>query len=325
MPFKYFQKLPVIEYPLDKTRNKKSRDILHRIYFDQKLLDKSDYLRSYKVKDGDRPEIISSKLYGRSDVYSIIMLLNGFDSTMFSGLPPHASVYDEYINEKYYDDVYYVVPTDNPLALTSVTGVSAGLSGGYIYPIFGRGFVVGERIFGAGADGYQIYEKRAYVKDWDPVMSCLKLDVISGSFEPGLTLSRQDQSIYFKIGKKVIGKEAVHHFEFTRGQTSSFSSVLKGGIADPLSRFEESPLRIAPMGIYNEGITGDYYRTLIYRYITNNLFWSASDLIKPVTFYEYEMQTQESKRKIMVPSERQELLGVVVDTVTELLESIEEE
>lgn len=97
MGFRYFSNLPEIEYPLDRTQNKKARDILHRVFVDKKFADQSHYIRNYQVADGDRPEIISQKLYDRTDIYSIIMLLNDFDTTMLSGLPPSARIYDDYI------------------------------------------------------------------------------------------------------------------------------------------------------------------------------------------------------------------------------------
>ena len=320
MALSYFSKLPIIEYPLDKTSNKKARDILHRLFFDQKFLDQSDYIRKYEVREGDRPEIISHKLYGRSDLYSVIMLLNSFDSSMFSGLPPMASVYDEYLDEKYSDDVYYVSPIN-----ITLSALGGGLSGGYVFPLLQRSFAPGEMIFGAGADGFQIYSIRAYVKEWNPVHSSLKLDILEGVFADGMTLANNNGNTHFKIAHKKRGREALHHFEAITNTISGGTPLIKGMIIDPLSRINVSSgtVSIIPIGIFNHGLTGSYISSLIHSYntIDGDLLNSQKPFIKIVTNQEHEERMQERKRTINVPAQDNSLLGDVVSTVSEILES----
>jgi hypothetical protein len=321
MAFNYFSKLPIIEYPLTSNTNKKARDILHRVFVDQKFIDKSNYTRKYQVNDGDRPEIISNKLYGRTDIYSIIMLLNDFDTTMLSGLPPTSQIYQDYLETKYSDDIYYVVPVNINLLASG-----NGYSGGYVFPLLGRGFQIGERIFGADAAGFQIYGTRAYVKDWDPVMSALKLDILEGSFPVGLTLANASGSVHFKIAHKRAGIDGVHHFETIKGTTLG-TPVLKGSVVDPLSRlFVTVPASAyyIPMGFYNQtiGITGSYGSSIIYQHnLLGDVVPSAKPYIRAVTNKEHEEQEQEKKRKINVPATEKSLLGEVIDKFTVLLES----
>lgn len=320
MSFRYFSSLPVLDYPLDLKQSKKARDILHRIFVDQRILDKSDYIRTYEVNDGDRPEIISQKLYGRTDIYSIIMLLNDFDTTLLSGLPPTSRIYDQYINNKYSDGVYYLTPVNENLS-----AAGSGLSGGYIFPIFGYGFEVGERIFGTDSAGFQNYSTRAYVKEWDPVMCTLKLDVLEGSFGAGLTLANANGDVHFKITMVKDGVDAIHHFETTRGTTSG-TPVMKGMIVDPLSRIQvqSGSAYYIPLGTYNQtiGITGGYNGTVVYVYnLTGNVLPSSAPFIRPVTNREYEERLQEKKRTINVPATERNLLGQVINRFSELLQS----
>lgn len=320
MALSYFSKLPIIEYPLDKTSNKKARDILHRLFFDQKFLDQSGYIRKYEVREGDRPEIISHRLYGRSDLYSVIMLLNSFDSSMLSGLPPMSSIYDEYLNEKYSDDVYYVSPVGVNLSI-----LGDGLSGGYVFPLLQRSFAPGEMIFGAGADGFQIYSIRAYVKEWNPVHSSLKLDILEGVFAKGMTLANNNGNAHFKIAHKKNGREAVHHFESVVNTFIGGTPLAKGMVIDPLSRINVSGggVSIIPMGIFNHGSTGSYVSSLIHSYnvLGGDISASQKPFIKVVTNQEHEERTQEQKRTINVPAQDNILLGDVVSTVSEILES----
>jgi hypothetical protein len=324
MAFNYFSKLPIIEYPLTSNSNKKARDILHRVFVDQKFIDKSNYTRKYQVNDGDRPEIISNKLYGRTDIYSIIMLLNDFDTTMLSGLPPTSQIYQDYLETKYSDDIYYVVPVNINLLASG-----DGYSGGYVFPLLGRGFQIGERIFGADAAGFQIYGTRAYVKDWDPVMSALKLDILEGSFPVGLTLANASGNVHFKIAQKRSGLDAIHHFETTKGTTLG-TPVIKGSIVDPLSRLFAVSSDIGyyvPMGFYNStvGITGSYGSSIVYlHHSIGDIANSAKPFIRVVANREYEEQQQEKKRKINVPATEKNLLGEVINKFTVLLESTNE-
>lgn len=327
MAFKYFSQFPIIEYPLNKDTNKKARDILHRLFVDQKFIDKSDYIRQYRVNDGDRPEIISDKLYTESDIHSVIMLLNDFDSSALSGLPPQSLVYEDYLQHKYSDHVYYLRPAyDNA---NEISSGAAGLSGGYIHPIFGFGFEVGEKIFGTDAASFQVYGTRAYVKEWDPVMCSLKLDVLSGSFYSGLTISGSDGSARFVVSKVSSGLDAVHHFEMTETKSSNYQPIVKGSIIDPLSAFSfigasGSDVRISPIGINKNGFTGDYFRSVVFRH-NANLLQSTNDYyykyVRVVTNREHEEKLQERKRVINVPVSEPEKLGEVLNIVTELLES----
>lgn len=331
MALRYFSKLPIIEYPISKDTNKKARDILHRLFFDQKVLEQSEYIRKYQVKGGDRLEIISNKLYGRPDVYSIIMLLNNFDTTMLSGLPPMSSVYDEYLQEKYSDTVYSVIPIGFNLLASG-----NGYSGGYVFPLLQHGFRVGEKIFGVVGSGNQNFDTKAYVKEWNPVLSTLKLDILQGSFYEGLTISNEDGSINFKINMKKNGKDALHHFEAITTTTGGTTPLLKGAVIDPLSRFNitgTGSIRITPIGINpgtdqfgNIGATGSYGSSLIYQYnFAKDLPSSYKTYIKVVTNSEYEERLQEKKRWISVPATEPVLLGEVIAAVNRLLESTTKE
>lgn len=320
MSLSYFSKLPIIDYSLNKDKTKKARDILHRLFFDEKFLNQSEYIRKYEVLSGDRPEIISDKLYGRSDLYTVIMLLNAFDTSMLSGLPPMSSIYDEYLEEKYSEDVYYLIPIN-----VNLSPLGNGLSGGYVFPLLQRSFAPGEIIYAAGADGFQDYTTRAYVKEWNPVLSSLKLDILSGVFSDGMTLANYNGSVNFKISHKKRGRDALHHFEATKATTSGGNRLVKGMILDPLSRLTISgdASYITPIGMYKDGITGSYASSIIYAYNLNGgkLTTTLQAVAKVITNQEQEERNQEKKRKINVPARDPMSLGDIITKVNEILES----
>jgi len=327
MALSYFSQLPIIEYSLNKSTNKKARDILHRLFFDQKFLNQSNYVTKYEVQDGDRAEIIANKLYGRPDLYTIIMLLNDFDTTMLSGLPPMSSIYDQYLNEKYKESVCYLIPT-----ITTLTASGLGYSGGYVFPLLGYGFNIGERVFGADGN-FQNYNVRAYVKEWDPKLSALKLDIISGSFVAGMTLVNEDGSINYKIAHVKSGKQAVHHFEAISTTTSGTTPLIKGSIIDSFSRLDilaTGSVRLTPMGVYPGtdqfgvgGNTGSYGSSILYLFNVSggNISSIQKPYIKAVTNQEYEERLQERKRKITVPAPENNLIDNLTTMVTDLLKT----
>ena len=307
MALSYFSQLPIIEYSLNKSTNKKARDILHRLFFDQKFLNQSNYVTKYEVQDGDRAEIIANKLYGRPDLYTIIMLLNDFDTTMLSGLPPMSSIYDQYLNEKYKESVCYLIPT-----ITTLTASGLGYSGGYVFPLLGYGFNIGERVF--GADGkFQNYNVRAYVA--------------------GMTLVNEDGSINYKIAHVKSGKQAVHHFEAISTTTSGTTPLIKGSIIDSFSRLDilaTGSVRLTPMGVYPgtdqfgvAGNTGSYGSSILYLFNVSggNIPSIQKPYIKAVTNQEYEERLQERKRKITVPAPQNNLIDNLTTMVTDLLKT----
>ena len=319
MAFDYFSKLPIIEYPVDSETNKKARDILHRIFLDQKFADMSVYIKKYQVQDGDRPEIISKKLYNRSDLHSIIMLINSESDPILSGLPPTSYIYQEYINAKYYDDVYYLYPVDS----VNLNASGTGLTGGYIFPIFGKGFDTGERVFAVDSYGFVVTETRAYVKDWNSKESSLKLDVLSGTFTAGMTIGNAIGNMQFLIGHKKKGREALHHFEAVKDTYVGTTPLIKGSIIDPVAAIttDSGGVKLSPIGLTSAG-TGAYNNTLSYQYAKNGVVSSAfTGFVKVVTNQDYEDRMQNRKRTIFVPESDPSLLSTLIQTVEELLES----
>lgn len=323
MAFTYFSNLPIIDYPAGLTVDKKARDILHRIFFDQKFLNQSDFLRTYEVKDGDRPEIISKKLYDRTDLHSIIMIINKFDEMSLNGLPPNSFIYDDYIKNKYSDSVYYMLPITGNLGATG-----AGLSGGYVYPMLVNRLTAGEKVFATEKNSlFQDYSKRAYVKEWNPVLSAASLDVLEGDFKAGTTIVNESNTAFFIIGHKKTGNEALHHFE-AKKTTFKGSPLIKGSVIDPLSTISAftDGVTITPIGVNKSGTTGDYQNSLSYIYNRHGsgLTGGIGLFVEAITNQQHEEREQEKKRRIFVPSTDRIRLSEFINTMSDIIESIPE-
>lgn len=78
----YFNNFPTLQYEftgIGEDKSNKSvliKDITTNIRFKKAFIEALPLVQSYKIRDGDTPEIISEKLYGNSSYHWILMLLN---------------------------------------------------------------------------------------------------------------------------------------------------------------------------------------------------------------------------------------------------------
>lgn len=75
----FFQQFPTIEYDLQETNQFSTRfDIFRHVDVTDATSDNFTSYLFYEVKDGDRPDIVSQKLYGTPDYYWTLFIINDF-------------------------------------------------------------------------------------------------------------------------------------------------------------------------------------------------------------------------------------------------------
>jgi len=96
--FNYF---PKILYPIDEFERITATDITISAKI-RDLVNSIDgiFLRSYIVKNGDRPDIVSTKLYDNPRYEYIILLVNNIHS-IYDDWPKDSSTFNRYLTEKY--------------------------------------------------------------------------------------------------------------------------------------------------------------------------------------------------------------------------------
>lgn len=74
----YFSYFPLTSYVLDKDTVdiRQARNILLRAKFSDYLKTREGLYEPYQIKEGERPDTLANKLYGRSDLHWIILLFN---------------------------------------------------------------------------------------------------------------------------------------------------------------------------------------------------------------------------------------------------------
>jgi len=99
----YFRNIPKVKYDIYGTEPNKYRNvtnIMKRISFKPSVIeDISDYY-PYRVKDGERPDIISHQKYGSVAYAYLIMLVNDIYDPLFDW-PLSAQQFEKYLTNKY--------------------------------------------------------------------------------------------------------------------------------------------------------------------------------------------------------------------------------
>ena len=98
---KYFSYFSKTVYSLDNSNNVDVvTDITTRFAFEKTFQNNSSVYYEYNVQDSDTPEIIANKMYGSSDKYWIILMLNQITDPQFD-FPLDQRTIISFIDEKY--------------------------------------------------------------------------------------------------------------------------------------------------------------------------------------------------------------------------------
>ena len=99
----YFNSIPKIFYDSEDTKNPKIvTNLLRRVGVRDKVKVNTALFDTYKVKEGESPEIIAHKLYGDTELHWVIMLVNNV-LDRYHDWPMSTPQFNQYIADKYVD------------------------------------------------------------------------------------------------------------------------------------------------------------------------------------------------------------------------------
>jgi len=137
----YFSNFPVTSIVLDKDdlRIVQARNILLRAKFSNYIKNKDSLFDAYTIGEGDRPDTLAFKIYGRADLHWVILLFNELIDPYYNW-PLSQRELDLYLDQKYPGRAVYVedvfvyangAKTDTPIANTEpiVSGETAATIG----------------------------------------------------------------------------------------------------------------------------------------------------------------------------------------------------
>jgi len=108
----YFKQFPKIEYDFNRSGSiNKMVDIFRSVRPLQTFLDSFTGYSTYNVQNGERPDIVSHNIYGRSDFYWTFFVINEFLHEGYKAWPLSQEALYDYINKEYSGKVIEVNPT----------------------------------------------------------------------------------------------------------------------------------------------------------------------------------------------------------------------
>ena len=98
----YFSQFPIIKYNLSGINGKTTEvtDIFRRVKARSKLADNVTLFDKYDVQEGEKPEDVAYKIYGSSDFFWVVTLVNNIVNRYYDW-PLDEFVFQQYVADKY--------------------------------------------------------------------------------------------------------------------------------------------------------------------------------------------------------------------------------
>lgn len=282
----YFDKFPAIYY--DIKRNRKFEvvvDILRRVKINYNEFDSALY-GQYTIKEHDRPDTISEKLYGQSDLHWVILLFNEMHNPYYEW-PMRREEVIKYCEDKYPGRAYLLqldVPANSPIAQVRRRKDHRVMPGDYVIPVTGNQL--------------DLSAPKARVVSWDRTLS--KAVVI----EEGASLGSNLQVAIAVTGtnevtasgilrRNQLNYDGLHHFIDDTGTElaplGSYDALIQSGTKTQSASGTDAYGRPAPL---------PFAQTLLGAYLNTG---SEAQLIKIKTNFEYETEANEARKTILLP------------------------
>lgn len=166
---KYFSNFKTIDYDiLGDGKTRKITDVFRKVRVDPQVLDNITFYTYYNILNGERPDTVSYKLYGRVDYHWTFNMLNPWILDVRRDWPMNNVELEDYVFRKYTDDAIMI--SDRALATKykvgeTIQGLASGAKAtllskdvnlGYIRirKINSRSFFAGELVLGETSNDY---------------------------------------------------------------------------------------------------------------------------------------------------------------------------
>jgi hypothetical protein len=186
----YFQNFPLTQYDVYGDSQKTDIVDLFRIVKVQKRFkDDITFYTYYTIQDGERPDVVSTRLYGSPDFFWTFFMVNDNLVNIHTDWPMSTTDLQRLIDKKY-----------QGTALTTDEDISTK---------FTKGNTIAGLVSGA----------RATLLDKDPNLGVIKIQPISGTFVPNEIVRDISTNEFATIKNQVHFKDVPHHYEDANGYT----------------------------------------------------------------------------------------------------------
>jgi len=193
---RYFSYFPTVNYNLFfDGQQSEVTDIFRIVKVKNEFKDDVTYYTFYDIQDGERPDVVSTKLYGTPEYYWTFFMVNDNLVNINTDWPLSTTDLEHVVDKKYAGTV-----------LTTNDEIST---------VFTKNSVVQGLVSNA----------RARILDKDPNLGIIKIDAISGVFTPNEIVRNVATNEFITITNEIAFKDAVHHYENSDNQYVVKSAV----------------------------------------------------------------------------------------------------
>ena len=242
MATKFFENFPKIQYKLDDGRIIYIKDFFRKSKIEQDAVNSIINYTKYEIQDGERPDIVATKLYGNPDLHWTFFLVNDFEN--YYDWHMDNQTFERYINDKYKG--YYLLAQYKTDILEQLpTGVNKfllgekvtqGTSEGHVIEVdpIGKRIAVDTDVFDTNSAVSTVRERAAGIK--------------AKTFTPTSVIHRRDGVLHYKNSEGIIRNESlagfnavtIYDYEFEKNQDNRLIKVIQPGLVQSIvRRFEK--------------------------------------------------------------------------------------
>jgi hypothetical protein len=198
MSNQYFANFPEIQYKFSDGNYATIKDLFRKAKIENERIDSIINYTYYEVQEGDRPDVVASRLYGDGDLYWTFFLVNDFLGSM-NDWYRDSVIFDAFMNEKYPG---YVLNATNSTDILTSSGK----------------FLLGEAFTSSNGATGRLCEINATMKRIVAVYDGA-LQAIAGNTITGNISGRS-----FTLASTSKHRDAVHHYLETSGVWSNLDN-----------------------------------------------------------------------------------------------------
>lgn len=210
-----FKNFPTIPYTLNTGEVVRVKDFFRKAKIENEALDSLIEYQKYEILEGERPDIVATKLYGDGHLHWVFFLVNDFDN--YYDWFMDYETFENYLNEKYQGQC---------LVATNSTDIVSASSK----------FLIGETVKS------NVASKTASVIEVNPTHKCLT--VIGDTIESGETISSHDKDgnvvKSFTVSSVSNSRDGVHHYVDSLGNKRTYGGTGYTAVTHFTEEYEEN-------------------------------------------------------------------------------------
>ena len=188
----FFKHIPNIAYDFKSDGNfTEAKDMFRKVGVWSYLQEGVTGYKYYRITEGERPDVVASKLYGDSTLYWTFFLVNE-NLQDFSDWPKSGALFNRFMDRKYSGTCLLASSSTDIVSYNHTTNVSSK-------------FTLGEKV----SQSSSIY---GFVTDVNPTHNRITLNSVTGIFTANGTVTGADSEKSFTISSVVDEQDVVHHY-----------------------------------------------------------------------------------------------------------------